>query len=114
MQYSTPTDGFRLAFEQLVPEMLAQRLLVDLELLGAVSLSEAESRSVLDERALVCPIPKSAAPQVAIVALQFGEIHIPPFMAWPRCDKARCHYGLQLRWNDALTALVVGSFKCVF
>jgi hypothetical protein len=31
-----------------------QRLLVDLELLGAVSLSEAESRSVLDERALVC------------------------------------------------------------
>ena len=34
--------------------MLAQRLLVDLELLGAVSLSEAESRSVLDERALVC------------------------------------------------------------
>jgi hypothetical protein len=31
--------------------MLAQRLLVDLELLGAVSLSEAESRSVLDERA---------------------------------------------------------------
>src|ERR1700730_18147543 len=54
MQYSTPTDGFRLAFEQLVPEMLAQHLLVDLELLGAVSLSEAESRSVLDERALVC------------------------------------------------------------
>src|SRR6202043_2142821 len=37
-----------------IPEMLAQRLLVDLELLGAVSLSEAESRSVLDERALVC------------------------------------------------------------
>jgi hypothetical protein len=42
------------AAAQLVLEMLAQRLLVDLELLGAVSLSEAESRSVLDERALVC------------------------------------------------------------
>src|SRR3984893_11496134 len=34
--------------------MLAQRLLVDLQLLGDVGLSEAESRSVLDERALVC------------------------------------------------------------
>src|SRR6476646_4384830 len=42
------------AAAQLVLEMLAQRLLVDLELLGAVSLSEAESRSVLGERALVC------------------------------------------------------------
>jgi hypothetical protein len=34
--------------------MLAQRVLVDLQLLGDVGLSEAESRSVLDERALVC------------------------------------------------------------
>ena len=34
--------------------MLAQRPLVDLELLGDVGLSEAESRSVLDERSLVC------------------------------------------------------------
>jgi hypothetical protein len=43
------------AAAQLVLEMLApQRLLVDLQLLGAVGLSEAESRSVLDERALVC------------------------------------------------------------
>jgi hypothetical protein len=32
--------------------MLAQRLLVDLELLGDISLGEAESRSALDERAL--------------------------------------------------------------
>jgi hypothetical protein len=45
---------FEFAAAQLFPKMLAQRLLVDLELLGAVSLSEAESRSVLDERALVC------------------------------------------------------------
>jgi hypothetical protein len=37
---------FEFAAAQLVLEMLAQRLLVDLELLGAVSLSEAESRSV--------------------------------------------------------------------
>jgi hypothetical protein len=34
--------------------MLAQRLLVDLQLLGDVGLSEAESRSALDERAPVC------------------------------------------------------------
>jgi hypothetical protein len=34
--------------------MLAQRLLVDLELLGDVGLSDAESRSALDDRALVC------------------------------------------------------------
>jgi hypothetical protein len=34
--------------------MLAQRLLVDLQLLGDVGLSGAESRSALGERALVC------------------------------------------------------------
>jgi hypothetical protein len=38
------------AAAQLVPEMLAQRVLVDLQLLGDVGLSEAESRSVLDRR----------------------------------------------------------------
>jgi hypothetical protein len=32
--------------------MFAQRLLVDLQLLGDAGLSEAESRSALDERAL--------------------------------------------------------------
>jgi hypothetical protein len=34
--------------------MLAQRLLVDLQLLGDVGLSDAKSRGVLNERALVC------------------------------------------------------------
>ena len=50
---SSVTQG-EFAAAQLIPKMLAQCLLVDLELLGAVRLSEAESRSVLDERALVC------------------------------------------------------------
>ena len=52
-------DGFtrshvdlEFAAAQLVPEMLAQRLLVDPQLLGDVGLSEAENRSALDERAL--------------------------------------------------------------
>jgi hypothetical protein len=34
--------------------MLAQRLLVDLELIGDFGLGDANGRSVLDERALVC------------------------------------------------------------
>jgi hypothetical protein len=34
--------------------MLAQRLLVDLELIGDFGLGDASGRSVLDERALVC------------------------------------------------------------
>src|ERR1700731_3406235 len=46
--------GLEFAAVQLDPKMLAQRFLVDLQLLGDVGLSEAESRSVLDERALVC------------------------------------------------------------
>jgi hypothetical protein len=38
----------------LVLEMLAQRLLVDLQLLGDVALCDAKSRGTLDERALIC------------------------------------------------------------
>jgi hypothetical protein len=62
---------------------LAQRLLVDLELLGAVSLSEAESRSVLDERAL------------GIGGLIFGG-HFPLLIALLR--DARALYG---KWGLA-------------
>ena len=45
------------AAAQLVLEMLAQRLLVDLELIGDFGLGDANGRSVLDERALVCGRP---------------------------------------------------------
>jgi hypothetical protein len=40
------------AAAQLFPKMLAQRLLVDLELIGDFGLGDANGRSVLDERAL--------------------------------------------------------------
>jgi hypothetical protein len=43
---------FEFAAAQLSPKMLAQRLLVDRQMLGDVGLSEAESRSALDEGAL--------------------------------------------------------------
>jgi hypothetical protein len=44
--------GLEDSLVQLLVEMLAQRLLVDPQLLGDIGLSEAESRSALNERAL--------------------------------------------------------------
>ena len=43
---------FEFAAAQLFPKMLAQRLLVDLELIGDFGLGDANGRSALDERAL--------------------------------------------------------------
>jgi hypothetical protein len=44
----------KLAAAQLTPKMLAQRLLADAKLIGDFGLCDAESRSPLDEGALVC------------------------------------------------------------
>ena len=44
--------NFEFAAAQLVPKMLAQRLLVDLELIGDFGLGDANGRSALDEGAL--------------------------------------------------------------
>jgi len=43
---------FEFAAAQLFPKMLAQRLLVDLELIGDFGLGDANGRSALDEGAL--------------------------------------------------------------
>jgi hypothetical protein len=43
---------FEFAAAQLSPKMLAQRLLVDLELIGDFGLGDANGRSALDEGAL--------------------------------------------------------------